>query len=133
VNETKPKDFPRPLQRAVKLAGQNTKYPKWRLAAVITLGGSTLSSGVSRLLSDPTTADFSAFKARPRVSAHSEIEALRRAPRASRGVLYVARIGRNGKIGMAKPCKQCQKEISAAGIKRVVYTISDSEYGVWLP
>jgi len=127
------RDFPRPLQRAVKLAENNTKYPKWRLATVITLGGSTLSSGISRLLSDPTTADFSPFKARPRVSAHAEIEALRRAPRASRGVLYVARVGRNGKIGMAKPCKECQREITKAGIKRVIYTISDNEYGVWLP
>ena len=39
--------------------------------------------------------------------------------------IYVARLYRNGKQALAKPCSSCQKLIVAAGIKRVVYSTKE--------
>lgn len=48
-------------------------------------------------------------------------------------ILYVARILRNDAIALAKPCVKCQALIKNRRVKRVFYTISNSEYGVWDP
>lgn len=126
--------FPTHLSRAIMLAEENEFYCKWRLAAVIIKGGSVYSIGYSRLLTDPSQCDYSVFNSKPpKVSLHAEVDALRNCPRASGGVMYVARIGRSGAIGMAKPCRHCQKAISDSGIKRVVYTVSNSTHGTWYP
>jgi len=45
--------------------------------------------------------------------------------------IFVARINRNtGIIGLAKPCGACQIAIKSKMINKVIYTISDKEYGV---
>lgn len=36
--------------------------------------------------------------------------------------IFVVRITPSGKIGLAKPCPECQKFINAAGISKVFYT-----------
>lgn len=96
-------------------------------------GGSVLASGQSRICANPAHCSFEPGLPRPKVTIHAEIEALRNAPRASGGTLYVARIGRNGKIGLSKPCADCRKAIIEAGVKRVVYTIDEETYGTWQP
>jgi len=125
--------FPKYLKRAVRVAEQNTLYPKWRLGSIIVKGNSVLASGQSRILTDPSQCDFSAHSPRPNVSLHAEIDSLRKAPRASGGTLYVARIGRNGKIGLSRPCPECRKAILESGIKRVIYTIDEDTFGTWQP
>lgn len=123
--------FPRHLQRAINVAQHNEYYDKWRLGAVIVKGGNVVSKGHSRLLSDPSVCDFSHFVVPPRVSLHAEIDALRGVNNASGGVVYVARMGRNGKIAMARPCANCEGALVDARIKRVVYTIGPNEFGTW--
>lgn len=45
--------------------------------------------------------------------------------------VYVARTRKdNGKMAMAKPCKDCERVLRQRGIKRVEYTINEHEYGV---
>lgn len=60
-------------------------------------------------------------------SEHAEISAIRQCRKADlRGaVLYVARVNRNGKELMSRPCNKCAKAIISAGIKEVVYTTGD--------
>ena len=42
--------------------------------------------------------------------------------------LYSIRIGRNGSVTNALPCKNCQKLIYQSGIKRVYYTTIDGTF-----
>ncbi len=45
--------------------------------------------------------------------------------------IFVSRINRNtGIVGLAKPCKACQIAIQSKKINKVIYTISENEYGV---
>jgi deoxycytidylate deaminase len=61
-------------------------------------------------------------------SAHAEQIALREAgDNASKAVLYVARVSKQGEDRDSKPCHVCQSRIIQAGIKRVVYTMEAGE------
>jgi len=46
-------------------------------------------------------------------------------------VVFVCRVKRGSKkIGLARPCEDCQRVLKAVGIKKVYYTINNNEYGV---
>lgn len=104
---------------AVSLAESNTSYPKWRLGAALVKGGSLIATGVSKLHTSPKL-----VKGGINCSEHAEMAALRRARNSnlSGATIYVARVGRDGDIKLARPCKSCQKALRKAGIKKVVYT-----------
>jgi tRNA(Arg) A34 adenosine deaminase TadA len=44
--------------------------------------------------------------------------------------IWVARVRKDGTLGIARPCPRCMVRIKAAGVSRVAYTISDMEHGV---
>lgn len=67
----------------------------------------------------------------PQPAAHAESKVIKKCDYGS--TLYVAKVTRLGDIGCAKPCKNCQTIIRNRGIKKVIYTISGNEYGVWFP
>jgi deoxycytidylate deaminase len=92
-----------------------------------------LAVGQSRLNSDPGLCDFDQIGIRKRVSLHAEEAAIKRCGNPHRATLYVARIGRNGKIALAKPCKDCRKLLTKSGIRRVFYTVDPNTYSVWTP
>jgi pyrimidine deaminase RibD-like protein len=113
------------LEQAIKAAQRNRRYKRWPLGAVIVRGGATQAVGYSALKTVPQ---------HPGSSVHAEAHALRRMNFDAHGcVMFVARKMRRGGVGMAKPCPECQQLIRASGIKRVVYTISETEVGVWKP
>ena len=47
--------------------------------------------------------------------------------------VFVARVRRDGSYGKAIPCFACRKVLKSRRVKRVYYTISDREYGVYYP
>lgn len=47
--------------------------------------------------------------------------------------VYVARIKPSGGFGKAAPCQACRKALKHRGVKKVYYTISNNEYGIWYP
>lgn len=48
--------------------------------------------------------------------------------------VYVARLARGtGELAMARPCECCQAVLKAFRVKKVYYTISQTQYGVWDP
>lgn len=50
------------------------------------------------------------------------------------GVVYVARVSKgDGNMAMARPCHMCQIRLRSAKVKKVYYTINNSQYGVWYP
>lgn len=63
-------------------------------------------------------------------NAHAEGRVLRKLGKG--GELYVARISKlNGQFAMSMPCPMCQVRIKAFDVKRVFYTLNESQYCIW--
>ncbi len=61
-------------------------------------------------------------------SAHAEARLARKLDIGA--VVYVARVRRdNGKMAMAKPCAGCERTLRGRKVSKVIYSISDSEWG----
>lgn len=93
-----------------------------RHGALVVLGGSLLGMGINKNVLDPFY-----HKDAPKLSVHAEEAALKRCKRTAGAVLYVARINKQGLPRMSRPCTSCMQLIRAAGIKKIVYTISTME------
>ena len=44
--------------------------------------------------------------------------------------VWVARVRKDGTLGIARPCPRCMVRLRSAGVQRIAYTISDAEHGV---
>lgn len=44
--------------------------------------------------------------------------------------VWVARQTSDGELAMAKPCKNCERTLRTRGVRRVIYSIGPSEYGI---
>lgn len=44
--------------------------------------------------------------------------------------VFVVRISRSGKFRNSKPCDMCVSILKFVGVKRIIYSIGDDEYGV---
>lgn len=102
-----------------------SNYGRWPMGAVLVRGGRMLA-GASNDLRNPASMDGVPFQ---ECSTHAEIATLKRTKRAHGSTIYVARVLRTGKRGMAKPCKRCQSELIAAGVRQAIWTIDDNSYG----
>ena len=61
---------------------------------------------------------------------HAECRTLRKMDRG--GILYVSRILRKDQsLAMAMPCGMCQVKIKSKDIRKVYYSINESQFGVW--
>jgi tRNA(Arg) A34 adenosine deaminase TadA len=82
-------------------------------------------NGASALSGDTAT-----FQIQP--NSHAEGRCLRKLGKY--GVMYVARVSReDGSLKLSKPCQICQVRLKAAQVEKVYFTVSDNEYGLWLP
>lgn len=108
---------------ATDLARTSLCNPRTRHGSVVVSGGRIIGKGVNAYRNAPGD-DIPGDC----IAVHAEIAALRSCGRTpvKGGTLYVARIGAAGDIRMSKPCKNCQKAIAEAGIKKVVYTIEST-------
>ena len=61
-------------------------------------------------------------------SIHAETRCLRKMDQG--GIIYIARVMRDGSMGLARPCISCQMFLRAKKIRKAIYSISDNEYGV---
>lgn len=67
----------------------------------------------------------------PRPHVHAEF---RLATKLDHGaIVFVARVRRDGSFGMARPCRDCRRILKSRGVKKVYYTVSNDEYGTYLP
>lgn len=110
---------------------------KYALCAIIVRGGAVLSVGFNR---SPTNGFVEHYADRVlgpdrdfTISTHAEVHAIQQV-RAKVDLVgckvYVARRRWNNTVGLARPCEICQETLSAYGIKKAIYTISEMEYGV---
>jgi tRNA(Arg) A34 adenosine deaminase TadA len=105
--------------RLAILQAEQAPHAQWRVGAVLVRGGSVLSSGFNRYRNDPSLVELDG------VSYHAEEAAIRRAGDPDGATLYVARIKRDGDLGMAKPCQKCQQIILDTGVHTVVWSTSE--------
>lgn len=110
------------LNRALKVAELSSANQKH--GAVIYKGGSVLSLGVNTVPNDHlSTGEYVGSP-----NTHAETQAIRACGPdvdLSNATIYVARINKNGVPLFSKPCKTCQEAIDLAGIKKVIYTLSE--------
>jgi hypothetical protein len=65
----------------------------------------------------------------PTPEGHAEAKLCRKLDWGS--TVYVARTRKeDGRLAMAKPCKDCERLMRRRGIRRVEYSINDNEFGV---
>lgn len=109
------------INRAIGVAYTST-HPI-QMGAVAISGGSLLASGVNRYRNSPAIAvDWDAC------SVHAEA-ALARGRDLTGATVYVARARRDGDTALAKPCKACLSTLTAAGVKRVIWTMDGERVG----
>jgi tRNA(Arg) A34 adenosine deaminase TadA len=94
----------------------NASHSQWRVGAVLVRSGRVLSVGVNRYRNNPSKVDIDG------VSYHAEEVAIRRAGNADGATIYVARMTRSGKIGLARPCRRCQALLLENGVQYAIWT-----------
>lgn len=100
---------------------------KYRLVAIITdKKGNMLSTGVnSYSKTHPAQAKFASKSSNPkRVMLHAEIDAINKLKSKTLKpyAIYIARVNKNGEVGLAKPCDCCMAAITAHKIKKIIHT-----------
>ena len=118
------------MELARNVAAQST-YGKFRHGAVLVRG----SSVVNTCHNENRHCSFG-NKFRERSCGHATLHAelgcvLGQDRRTTSGAtMYVVRINRFHEYRMSKPCDMCHEVLRHCGIKKVVYTISESEVGI---
>lgn len=92
------------LKHAIKVARKGRGM--YRHAVLVFRGGNIVAAGFNHDL------------------IHAEVAALKKLwPSERRGVKILSiRLGRNGRVGMARPCKACWAFLREHGVKSVTYT-----------
>lgn len=85
-----------------------------RVGAVVVVAGRA-STGHNKYRNPPRVSYHQA-------STHAEVDALKRAPRGGdNGTIYIARLGRTGRLLPSFPCRRCVPVLANAGVKRIVW------------
>lgn len=94
-----------PISAAIKAASRST-HPQYWHSALLIRGGAVLASGWNH------------------DGRHAEIVALGKLWPSKRvgATLVSLRVGRDGKLAMAKPCPECAKVLREAGIMKIYYS-----------
>lgn len=95
------------------------------MGATIVKSGRILARACNEPKNSPATPGMPVNKC----SVHAEAAVLRLADGAG-ATVYVARMGRNGQRGLARPCQACEELLRQHGVRRVIWTIDDHSYGV---
>lgn len=74
----------------------------------------------------PTRGDSKNYKA----SLHAETDLLRRLKHDPQDVsFYVVRIDNNNQIALARSCQNCLSVLKKCGFRKIIYSISENEFG----
>lgn len=111
--------LPKYLKLAIKVALANDSYPRKRHGAVLVKGGSVQTVGWNSRKNEG--------------SRHAEVHAIQSAePHQLHGAtLYVARVGMDTVPRISAPCADCRNAVLDTGIRQVIYTVSETDYGLW--
>lgn len=116
--------MPNPLEHAVGAALSNPVEGLPRMAAILVTRSGNAYTGYNSRKTHPLAKRFG--RNDQAICIHAEIDAIRRAVAAGddlRGSrMWVARVFRDGRPALAKPCIGCQRAIVSFGIVEVEWT-----------
>ena len=112
------------LQLAIDAAFRSKS--KFRLGAVLVKKNRVLSFGVNNMKKTHPACARPGVRPEFSTGLHAEVDATVGVSKGDleRSKLYVARILKNGKPAMAKPCEGCTRHLRELGIREVIYTVS---------
>lgn len=108
--------------RAAKKQANKSPFKQHKVGAVIVKGGRILSTGFNSIRWN---------KKLQKNNIHAEESAIvkllteRRIHDLVGADIYVTRFTKGGRVGMARPCGNCNRLIATCGIRRVYYTTDD--------
>jgi len=112
-------------------AAEQSGHDVFRHGAVLIKGGSVLNISSN---SDNHTSFGQRFRHEPgRATHHAETACVLGLDKSTThgSTIYVARVNKEGEWKMSKPCSMCHEVMLFVGIKKVVYTIGPSEWGIY--
>lgn len=118
------------LHEAINLAATSTGRSKHGCIITTKKGRIIASSVNSYSKTHPKQKHYAVRQGNPQaIHLHAELRAILQG-KGEGHTLYVARVTSAG-VGMSKPCSMCMDAIvNETGIKKIVYSISNNEYGV---
>lgn len=107
------------IKSAMRAALQSSQDKRYKLGAVVVKSGRVLAWGYNSNKNRPEN-----WIPRQAWSVHAEESCLRKIKegRNPGSTLYVARVNRNGKVRLSRPCRDCQNLARTHGVERIVYT-----------
>lgn len=111
------------LNRTINYANKST-CPQ-RHAAMVCRGNKPLAMATNKYHNDPRQFPTHHFNNNlDMIGIHAEIAAIKQLkPEQVRGAtIYIARITKQGKPAMSRPCARCEKALIAAGVRKVIYS-----------
>ena len=108
--------------RLAKNVSKISIHKKQKIGAVLVVNGHPLSVGCNQLKTHQNA---------PYTGLHAEVQAMKSCGRKfiKGASIYVYRKRKDGKIGVAKPCKHCMKALKDFGVRWVYYSVD--EYPFW--
>lgn len=100
---------------------------RYRLAACLVKNNRVISVGFNHVKTDPFQQQYATTPFN--IYCHAEVNAIKKALRKGKlkklnnTTLYVARVRRDGTVGLARPCAGCMRAIAEFSINRVVWTV----------
>ena len=106
-----------------KRVAEQSNYGKFRHGAVLVKGSSVRSASCNKHRHCSFGSRFRR-EGRGDATLHAELGAILGMERSTTqgATIYVARINREGKARISKPCRMCENAMRHVGIKKVVYT-----------
>lgn len=123
------------LKIATKKSIEHAYDPRlgYNLCAIIVKGGAIISVGFNSITRNSFVDYLACNDHKPFRNRHAEMDCVLKA-RAKTDLtgckIYVARTKISGGVGTARPCHLCQNMLTRYGVKRAIYTISSTEFGV---
>ena len=122
------------MKLACQIAERST-FRDYKLGAIVVYKGKILSSGANLAKTHPLQRKFDHHRLDERfipVSTHAEVNAIQKIIKDndidwSKCTIYVARVLKNGKTAMSRPCNSCMQLMKSLGVKNVYYT---TDFGV---
>lgn len=104
---------------------------EYNLCSIIVRGGKVLSVGFNKRLCNSFTHHYKVTE--HCATTHAEMDAILRQRKKIRfdgAKIYTVRIRADGSVANSRPCPMCTEVLTAYGIKKAFYTISNVEHGV---
>jgi len=108
------------LERAANIGNLRSTHSRYRMGAIlISHKPKMVIVGFNQIKTHPKTNSHSGF-------IHAEFDAIRKAQKfgvdLTKSELFVGRLRKDGRLGLARPCEHCQAIIDWYGIKSVYFT-----------